>query len=133
VTAAELLSDLRAEGFALRADAGKLLVQPASRLTVDLRSQIARHKGELLELVGLSLTDRLALAGWQPRWHEPGAHQPTVIAELAGLVWGWDPEEWESAAAVLAMHNRDAMERARKAEHKPAGKGRARTDQPGMF
>src|SRR5579863_2902729 len=46
-----LLDRLRRDGFAVRADAGKLLVSPAARLTPELRAEIAEERDGLLTLV----------------------------------------------------------------------------------
>ena len=48
-----LLACLNESGFAVRADAGRLLVSPASQLTPELREEIAAAKADLLELLAV--------------------------------------------------------------------------------
>jgi hypothetical protein len=67
VSTAELLADLRRQGFDLCAVEGGIRVQPASRLTAELRGQILERKAELLALlrgwVSPATAERVATAG----------------------------------------------------------------------
>src|SRR4051794_34335069 len=47
-TAAELLNELRGQGFTLAADGDRIRVTPATRLTAELRDRLRRHKADLL-------------------------------------------------------------------------------------
>lgn len=49
MTAAVLKADLERAGFRLRVDAGKLLIQPASKLTPEQRAEIGTHRDALME------------------------------------------------------------------------------------
>ncbi len=49
--AATLLADLRARGFTVTADGDRLLVQPSSQLTDDLRTSIRAQQRALLALL----------------------------------------------------------------------------------
>lgn len=78
-----LLSYLRAEGFTLAASDGKLLVSPASKLTEELREEIAAAKVDLLKLLAVEAQTPLErfVAGHSPK------SMCEVLIELPGGVY----------------------------------------------
>lgn len=47
----ELLAELRAKGFAFRADNGKLIVSPVSKLTPEEKASLKAHRDEILAIL----------------------------------------------------------------------------------
>lgn len=87
-SAAELLQELQALGFAVRLDGGTLRVSPGSRLTPELASRVRAWRAELVELLGLTEAERqtrLALDEWH-RLH-PGDDAVRLV-ELTLLRYG---------------------------------------------
>lgn len=58
MTAADVLADLRRQGFVLMAVEQRLRVEPKARLTPELRSLLTTHKTELVRLVAANQGDR---------------------------------------------------------------------------
>lgn len=52
MTPSSLLWDLLSDGFTLQVTAGKLVIQPASKLTDALRAAVREHKAALVALLG---------------------------------------------------------------------------------
>jgi len=79
---AAVLARLAADGLALRAEEGVLVVWPAEKLTPELRTLLLRFKPDLLELLRLHGPSLLALFHHAPTWPLPcGRSGP------AGHVW----------------------------------------------
>src|SRR4051794_34375564 len=53
-TVAELLSDLRGQGFTLATEGDRIRITPASRLTAEQRDLVRLHKAELLATLDLA-------------------------------------------------------------------------------
>src|SRR5262245_39080226 len=92
MTATELLSDLKQQGFTLIPLAGgKLGVKPADRLTEELRQHLRERKGELL-----------ALLRAQPYLNE---RQELIIPFVADPKYHWWKAGGMSLAAILTELN----------------------------
>jgi hypothetical protein len=51
LTAVDLLEHLRADGFELAVNGGRLRIRPADRVTADLRESLAHHRTALLNIL----------------------------------------------------------------------------------
>ena len=81
-----LFDELQAAGFALKADNGRLLVAPVSRLTTGQRERIGAQRDELLAALAARKKELLPAA----RLHaQVEARQPRIREYLRGL----SPEE----------------------------------------
>jgi hypothetical protein len=71
MTPVDLLDLLKHAGFAVRLDAGKLLVNPASRLTDDERQALREHREGLIAVLSGEAAPALAVGtptGPKARW-----------------------------------------------------------------
>jgi hypothetical protein len=98
--ARDLLAELRAEGFSLTAERGRLAVRPASRLTPELRALVSRCVSELVSLVSEA---EMAAVAWTD----------TDIARFLArrdrlMRWGWSEPEAEALAERLVLRDREA-------------------------
>lgn len=122
MTPADLLARLRSEGFSVRADAGRLLVKPASKLPADLKAALSARRAELVALLELDasrtpdeVVDALAVraADDEPDWVNGVCLRETVIVRADGWpVMAFSPEFVEAWEAW----NRAAQERHDKAQ-----------------
>jgi hypothetical protein len=106
--ARDLLAELRAEGFSLTADRGRLAVRPASRLTPELRALVSQCVSELVSLVSEA---ELAAVAWTD------ADLARFLARRDRLMrWGWVEPEAEAVAERLVLRDREADPRVACAE-----------------
>jgi hypothetical protein len=81
MTAAMLLANLEIDGFRVRAERGKLLVQPAERLTPEMVAELQANKSGLLEVLAQRAVDSPSpqpLRVFQPPPPEPEREFPDV-------------------------------------------------------
>ena len=108
MTAHELLTDLRSQGFTLRPLPGdKLEVRPANKLTDDLRATLKQRKSEILTLLFQQLPFSCPSCGGVVRLDPADEHAPTRFWTCNGCgAWGatregaaW-PVVWVSPGTV---------------------------------
>ena len=75
MSAAELLAELRAAGVEVKADGNRILARPAGALTAAQRQELARHKAEVVALLGRGATD-----GEHAEDAEPAPRRLTLVS-----------------------------------------------------
>lgn len=94
--ARDLLADLGGAGFTVSAEAGRLVIRPASKLTDDARAAVRESRPVLLAL----------LAGEGARTDAEAARFLDRRARL--LRWGWAESDAEALGERLAKRDREA-------------------------
>lgn len=102
--ARDLLANLNDAGFTVSAEAGRLVVRPASRLTEDTRAAVRDCRPVLLAL----------LAGDEARTDGEAACFLDRRARL--LRWGWAEADAEALAERLTIRDREGDDRTSCAE-----------------
>ena len=90
--ARDLLNDLAGAGVNLTADGGRLVIQPASKLTAELRSALRQAKPELLALL-------------------TGEAERSARTRARLLRWGWPVGKAEAMAERLARRDNASDDR----------------------
>lgn len=106
--ARELLSDLAGAGLSIKADGGRLVICPASRLTDPMRAALREAKPELLALLRGAQPDHASLdvVAWTD------ADIARFTERRARLMrWGWPEADAEKLADRLAQRDREHDER----------------------
>lgn len=98
--ARDLLADLSGAGFTVSAEAGRLVIRPASKLTDDTRAAVRDCRPVLLAL----------LAGDEARTDGEASRFLDRRARL--LRWGWAADDAEKLAERLTRRDREADARA---------------------
>jgi hypothetical protein len=113
--APEVLHRLQAEGYRLAADAGKLIVTPASKLTDETRGLIRAHRDGLLSIIGSDATPR-PQDGSGRAANDDAAPSPCPAsieaARLARMArQGWPEDKALATAERLARRDADEDDR----------------------
>lgn len=132
MTPPALLASLRAAGLSLRAEGGKLLIRPISRLTAEQRAAVAASRDALLSLLSpdSAAWEEAASAIAERAFLDPPdfggagvAMRESVVVRLEGFpAVAVSPEEW----AEIEKVNADARKARERLAALAAAKGWAR-------
>ncbi len=104
--ARDLLADLSGAGITVSAEAGRLVIRPASKLTDTMRAALREAKPDLLALLAGAKADALAAVAWT----DADIERFTTRRDRL-LRWGWTEPEAERLADRLVRRDREADER----------------------